>query len=332
MAKEAPYKLVEKNLYPHIKMKTGYIVGGTARNELSTDEVMAMVIGKLREAAESYMSCSVRHAVFTVPRHYYDSPWRQTEFAGHIAGVRVARMLDEPIAAAVAHGLHRRLRNEGVALVLHVGGATTEASLMVLDDGVFDFLGGRHDAFLGGDDFDRRVVDYFTALMKRKHGRDISNDTQALAKLRTACEHAKKALSTRRQAEVVVESLGLAETLTRAEFEELNGDLFGEVVKLVHRAMVGADRELDGRSIWDAVDEVLLVGGSAVIPEIQRLVRDYFGGRKKVAVHAGVKPDEVVTLGGALLTRADAGGYPCMGVDGRRQRGYHSDWCDNRRW
>ncbi|KAK1602379.1 hypothetical protein QYE76_016530 [Lolium multiflorum] len=297
--KTVPYKLVEKNSNPLIQVKPN---GGVAK-EYGAEQITAMIIAKLREAAEAYIGRDVRYAIFTVPQHYNQAPTESTRYAGQIAGVRATRMLDEPIAAAVAYGLHQKLREEGNALVLHVGGGTAEASVLTLVDGVFQFYSARHDPFLGGADFDQRIVDHFVELIKQKHGKDITNDKKAHGKLRTACEQAKKVLSTRRHAQLAIESLvdGLdfMETLTRAKFEELNHDLFLKVIALLDRVMVEAELEKKR----NMVDEILLIGGSTMIPKIQRLVRDYFDGKE---VNASLKPDEVVSLGAALLTHPSA--------------------------
>ena len=168
--------------------------------EFTVEQITAMVIARLREAAEAYIGRGVRYAIFTVPQHYHQAPTESTRYAGRIAGVCDTRILDEPIAAAVAYDLHQKLGEDGNALVLHLGGGTAEASVLTLVDGVFQFHSARHDPFLGGDDFDRRIVDHFVELIKQKHGKDISNDKEAHGKLRTACEQAKKVLSTRRHA------------------------------------------------------------------------------------------------------------------------------------
>ncbi|CAM0950315.1 unnamed protein product [Alopecurus aequalis] len=289
--KTVPYKLVEKNSNPHIQVKTN---GGVAK-EFGAEQITAMLITKLREAAEAYIGHGVRYAVFTIPQHYHHAPTESTRYAAWISGVRATRMLDEPIAAAVAYGLHRKLREDGNALILHVGGGTAEASVLTLVDGVFRFHSARHDP----------IVDHFVELIEQKHGKDISNDKEAHGKLRTACEQAKKVLSTRRHAQLTIESLvdGLdfSETLTRAKFEELNHDLFLRVIALLDRVMVEAKLEKKKNMI----DEIVLIGGSTMIPKIQRLIKDYFDGKE---VNARLKPDEVVTLGAALLTHPSADG------------------------
>ncbi|XP_025800180.1 heat shock 70 kDa protein BIP3-like [Panicum hallii] len=191
-------------------------------------------------------------------------------------------VLSEPTAAANAYGVDEHLRDEGNVVVLHVGVGTAEASVLTLVDGVYyEALGLENDPFFGGQDFDRRIMDHFVRLVRNKHGKDIGNDrAAALDKLRTACERAKKTLSHQDHARVTVESLvdgvDLAEPLTRAEFEELNHDLFLKVVELVDKVVSQAQvYYMDSKLV---IDEVVLIGGSTMIPKVRELVREYFGG------------------------------------------------------
>jgi endoplasmic reticulum chaperone BiP len=315
-----PYKVVKKDIRPHIEVKTN---DGSVTRQVSIDDVAAVVFAKLRETAEAYLGRKIRHAVFTLPgQHRSDAARETVKFAAARAGLRPMRILDEPIAAAIAYGLHRKLRDDGNVLVLHVGGGTAEASVLTFADDVFDFLGGGLDPYFGGEDFDRRVVDYFVQLIKVKHGKDISDGGAALGKLRSACEDAKKTLSSQEHAQVEIKSLfdgvDLSETLTRSRFEELNHDLFLKVVEMIDTVMSQAEL---GKGM---VDEVVLIGGSTMIPKIRKIVRDYLGGKE---VNTKLKPDEAVTFGAALLSHPAAHGYPCMGVDNRYQIGGPSDSC-----
>ncbi|KAM3272173.1 hypothetical protein ACQJBY_042402 [Aegilops geniculata] len=295
---------------------------GAVKN-LGADEITAMVLAKLRESAEAYLGRAIQEAIVTVPQQYNDPSRYLMLRAAELAGLRVTRMIDEPTAVAVAHGLHRKLRDEGNVLVLHVGGGTSDARVMSYVDGVFKFMGAEEDPFFGGQDFDQRIVDHFVKLIKEKHGKDLlSNDDNgsALGRLRTACEQAKKALSSQDVAELSIKSLvdgvDFSGSLTRAEL-----DLFLRAMALVEGAMRQA--ELDKNK--DLFDEIVLVGGSTMIPGIRRLVADYFDGRKLKNINALVMPDQTVTLGAALLSHPTANGYPCMGGD-RRQWGYSTDW------
>ncbi|XP_022679604.1 luminal-binding protein 4 [Setaria italica] len=318
-----PYKVVEKDVRPHIQMETK---DGVVRH-LSIEAMTATVFAKLKDMAEAHLGRKVQHAVFTLPQHYCTEAARDAVLdTGNYAGLHAVRILDEPIAAAVAYGLHGKLRDEGNVLVLHVGGGTAEASVLTFADGVFEFLGAHLEPFFGGDDFDRRVMDHFIGLVRDKYGRDISNDRAALRKLRAACEDAKKTLSGEDLALVNVESLvdgvDLSEPLTRAKFEELNHDLFPKVIELVDTAMSQAEL---GKEKRELIDEVILIGGSTMIPKVRELIKDYFEGKKEL--NTKLKPDEAVAFGATLLSHPSASGYPCMGVNNRHQIGGASDNC-----
>ncbi|TVU50909.1 hypothetical protein EJB05_02306 [Eragrostis curvula] len=271
--------------------------------QLAVDKIASMLIAQLKEKAEEHLGRKVEYAVVTVPLHFHDAPKWAIRFAGKLArlDIEVDAMVTEPVAAAAAYGLHRKLREDGNVLVLRVGGGTADASILTLIDGSFDIFGYGYDHFLGGDDFDQRVVDYFVQLIKTKHGKDISEDRIALGKLRTACERAKKALSSQDRVQVNVESLfdgvDFSELLLRSDFEQLNDDLFKKVIALVEEAMVDAELEKN------MIDEIVLVGGSTMIPKIQKLVKDYFGGK---APNIRVKPDEAIALGAAVLVHSQA--------------------------
>ncbi|KAK3126131.1 hypothetical protein QOZ80_7AG0552130 [Eleusine coracana subsp. coracana] len=321
-----PYKVTEKDMRPHIEVKTNG-AGSVTTRQVSIDDMAIAVLARLKATAEAYLDCrKIRHAVFTLPEQFHSDTAREAvKFAAAMAGLSTMRILDEPITAATAYGLHRKLRDEGNVLVLHVGSGTAEATVMTFTDGVFDFLGGDLDPYLGGQDFDQRIVDHFVQLIKDKYGKDIIsiNDDGGCDILKTACEDAKKALSCRQeQVQIKIESLfdgvDLSETLTRDKFEELSHDLFQRAVQTIDTVM--SDAEVDK----GMVDEVVLIGGSAMIPKVRKIVRDYFGGKE---LNTKLKPDEVVTFGAALLSHPTANGYPYMGVDNRYQIGAGSDAC-----
>ncbi|PUZ62983.1 hypothetical protein GQ55_3G030500 [Panicum hallii var. hallii] len=197
--------------------------------------VASMVIAQLKVKAEEYLGRQVRYAIMTVPQHFGGASMQDAENAAKIAGLEIVDMVSEPVAVAVAYDLRRKLRKGGNALVLHVGGGTAFASVVtVLMDGSLGVLLHRNDPFLGGDDFDQRIVDYFAKLVKMKHGKDISEDLVALGKLRAACERAKKALSDQDHVQVTVKSLidgvDFSQPFSRSEFEELNDDSSAELL------------------------------------------------------------------------------------------------------
>ncbi|KAJ1280354.1 hypothetical protein BS78_04G225800 [Paspalum vaginatum] len=290
----APYKIVARDDdSPSIQVKAK----DSSFKQVGLTEMASMVIGELKSKAEEQLGHTPHYAVMTIPQHFGLASWMEALRTGRTAGLDVVSTVSEPTAIAAAHGLHMKLREGGNALVLHVGGGTSDASVVTLMDGAPQVTGYWDDPFLGGDDFDQRIVDYFAKLVKAKHGIDISQDRVALGKLRTACEHAKKALSSQEHVQVPVGSLAdgvdFLEPLSRSKFEELNDDLFRKVVALVDRVLAEAELQRSKNKI----DEIVLVGGSSMIPKIQRLVKDYFGGREP---NVSVKPDEAVALGAAL--------------------------------
>ncbi|CAL4896857.1 unnamed protein product [Urochloa decumbens] len=297
--KRAPYKITARDFNtPTIPVKSK---DGTLE-QLDLAKVASMVIAQLKDKAEEHLGRRVEYAVMTIPQHFSGLSRDTAYRAGRIAKLDVVQMVPEPTAIAVAYGLHKKLREDGNALVLRVGGGTSDASIVTLMDDNFEVFGYRNDPFLGGDDFDQRIVDYFAKLIKAKHGKDIiSDDKSALGKLRTACEQAKKALSSQEQVQVTIESLfdgvDFSEPLLRSKFEELNGDIFGKLIALVDEIMAQAGLERRSK-----IDEIVLAGGSAMIPKIQRLVKDYFGGREP---NIRVKPGEAVALGAVVYVHSD---------------------------
>ncbi|XP_022683538.1 heat shock 70 kDa protein BIP4 [Setaria italica] len=241
-----------------------------------------MVIAQLKDKAMEYLGGPVDYAVMTIPQHYSGRSRDTAMMAGMLAGLHIVDMVPEPISVAVAYGLRTKLREGANALVLHVGGGTADASVVTLMD---------------RDDFDQKVVDYFAELVRMKHGKDAGGDSIALAKLRTACERAKKALSNQEHVQVTVESLfdgvDFSETLSRSKFEELNDDAFRRVVALVRRVMLEAEERRGNIKI----DEIILVGTSTMIPKIQRLVKESFNGMEP---SIRVKPDEAAALGAVV--------------------------------
>ncbi|CAL4943990.1 unnamed protein product [Urochloa decumbens] len=296
--KYLPYKVVNKGGKPYVEvpMKKG---GGVERKAFSPEEISAMILSKMRETAESYLGGRVAGAVVTVPAYFNDAQRQATKDAGAIAGLDVPRIINEPTAAAIAYGLDRK--QGGAAgemmnvLVYDLGGGTFDVSVLSLDRGVFEVLATSGDTHLGGEDFDRRVMDHFIRLIKRRHGKDITNDGRAMGKLRRECERAKRALSSQHQVRVEIESLfdgvDFSETLTRAKFEELNMDLFKKTLGPIKKAL--ADAKLDKSDI----DEIVLVGGSTRIPKVRELLTEMFDGKEP---NKGINPDEAVAYGAAV--------------------------------
>lgn len=231
--------------------------------------------------------------IFISAAYFNDAQRQATKDAGTIAGLDVARIINEPTAAAMAYGLDKK--EEINVLVFDLGGGTFDVSVLTMDNGVFEVLATSGDTHLGGEDFDHRVMNYFIKLIKKKYGKDISQDGKALGKLRRECERAKRALSNQHQVRVEIESLfdgiDFSEPLTRARFEDLNMDLFKKTMEPVKRALEDANLKKSD------IHEIVLVGGSTRIPKVQQLLKDFFDGREP---SKGVNPDEAVAHGAAI--------------------------------
>jgi endoplasmic reticulum chaperone BiP len=257
------------------------------------EEISAMILQKMKEIAENYLGETVKNAVVTVPAYFNDAQRQSTKDAGVIAGLNVARIINEPTAAAIAYGLNKK--GERNILVFDLGGGTFDVSLLTIDDGFFEVVATNGDTHLGGEDFDNRLMKHFVDGLKKRKGIDISKDQKALARLRKACEAAKRQLSSQPEARVEVDSLtegfDYSEKITRAKFEELNMDLFKGTLKPVEAVL--ADAKLKKSDIED----IVLVGGSTRIPKVQQLLKDFFNGKE---LNRGINPDEAVAFGAAV--------------------------------
>ncbi len=262
----------------------------------SPPEISAMVLQKLKQAAEDYLGEKVTDAVITVPAYFNDAQRQATKDAGRIAGLNVQRIINEPTAAALAYGLDKK-KDETIA-VYDFGGGTFDISVLEVGEGVVEVKATNGDTHLGGDDLDDRVIQWLVAEFKKNEGIDLSRDRMALQRLKEGAEKAKIELSTAMETEinlpfVTADASGpkhLQVKLTRAKFEQLVDDLLQRSMGPVKQAL--ADAGVDPKKI----DEVVLVGGSTRIPRVQQLVRDYFGKEP----HKGVNPDEVVAVGAAV--------------------------------
>ncbi|KAJ3292339.1 ATPase with role in protein import into the ER [Borealophlyctis nickersoniae] len=286
--KHFPFKVVNKDGKPYIQVK----VKGQDK-VFSPEEISAMVLGKMKEIAESYLGTKVTHAVVTVPAYFNDAQRQATKDAGTIAGLTVARIINEPTAAAIAYGLGSK--KEQNILVFDLGGGTFDVSILTIDDGVFEVLATNGDTHLGGEDFDHRLIDHFVKLYKKKTGKDPKSDPKAIGKLKREVEKAKRALSSQMSVRVEIEAFhqgnDLSETLTRAKFEEINMDLFKKTLKPVERVLKDAGL---GKT---EIHEIVLVGGSTRIPKVQQLIEDFFNGKQ---ANKGINPDEAVAYGAAV--------------------------------
>jgi molecular chaperone DnaK (HSP70) len=293
-----PFKTLNKNGKPHIKVNTA-----SGEKVLMPEEVSAMVLTKMKQIAEDYLSTNVTHAVVTVPAYFNDAQRAATKDAGTIAGLNVIRIINEPTAAAIAYGLNEKSSGEKNVLVFDLGGGTFDVSLLTIADGVFEVVATNGDTHLGGEDFDQRVMEHFIKLFKKKTGKDLRSDERAVQKLRREVEKAKRSLSASHQTRIEVESLfdsqDFSETLTRAKFEELNMDLFRSTLVPVKKVLEDADMKKTD------IDEIILVGGSTRIPKVQQLVKEFFNGKEP---SRGVNPDEAVAYGAAVQACILSGG------------------------
>ena len=260
----------------------------------SAEEISAMILVKMKEVAESYLGREVKNAVVTVPAYFNDSQRQATKDAGTIAGLNVLRIINEPTAAAIAYGLDKRDGERNV-LIFDLGGGTFDVSLLTIEDGIFEVKATAGDTHLGGEDFDNRMVNHFIAEFKRKHKKDITGNPRSLRRLRTACERAKRTLSSSANASVEIDSLfdgvDFYTSITRARFEDLNGDLFRACLEPVEKVM--RDAKMDKSQVHD----VVLVGGSTRIPKVQNMLSDYFNGKEP---NRSINPDEAVAYGAAV--------------------------------
>ncbi len=297
--------LHEIKLVPYKVVKAA---NGDARVDIrgkvySPPEVSAMILRKLKEAAEAYLGEKVTKAVITVPAYFNDSQRQATKDAGTIAGLDVLRIINEPTAASLAYGLDKK--KDEVIAVYDLGGGTFDISILEIGDGVFEVKATNGDTHLGGDDFDQRVMDWIAEEFRKEHGIDLRKDRMALQRLKEAAEKAKMELSTTLQTEInlpfiTADASGpkhLVMTLTRAKLESLVADLVERTMEPCRQAMK------DAGVTAKQIDEVILVGGQTRMPKVQEVVRELFGREP----HKGVNPDEVVAVGAAIQAAVLAG-------------------------
>ncbi|GCC26818.1 heat shock cognate 71 kDa protein-like [Chiloscyllium punctatum] len=288
--KHWPFKVINDSSRPKVEVQH--------KGETKTfyaEEISSMVLAKMREIAEAYLGKSISSAVITVPAYFNDSQRQATKDAGTISGLNVLRIINEPTAAAIAYGLDKRVGVECNVLIFDLGGGTFDVSILTIEDGVFEVKSTAGDTHLGGEDFDNRMVNHFVEEFKRKYKKDISGNKRAVRRLHTACERAKRTLSSSSQASLEIDSLfegiDFYTSITRARFEELNSDLFRGTLEPVEKAL--RDAKMDKSQIH----EIVLVGGSTRIPKIQKLLQDLFSGKE---LNKSINPDEAVAYGAAV--------------------------------
>ncbi|VVT45273.1 uncharacterized protein SAPINGB_P000695 [Magnusiomyces paraingens] len=288
--KHFPFKVIDKNGKPAIQVQ---FKGET--KVFQPEEISSMVLTKMKETAESFLGSKVSDAVITVPAYFNDSQRQATKDAGLIAGLNVLRIINEPTAAAIAYGLDKGAKEERKVLIFDLGGGTFDVSLLTIEDGIFEVNATAGDTHLGGEDFDNRLVNHFIEEFKRKNKKDLSSNQRALRRLRTACERAKRTLSSSAQTTIEIDSLyegiDFYTSITRARFEELCGDLFRSTLEPVEKVL--RDAKIDKSQVHD----IVLVGGSTRIPKVQKLVSDFFNGKEP---SKSINPDEAVAYGAAV--------------------------------
>ena len=295
-----PFKVVDSGGKPKIEVEWK-----GERQSFLPEEISAAVLQKMKATAEAYLGESVRDAVVTVPAYFNDSQRQATKDAGAIAGLNVLRIINEPTAAALAYGLDRVGVDKGErnVLIFDCGGGTHDLSVLTLDDGVFEVKSTAGDTHLGGEDFDNALVSYCSDDFKKKTKVDVTGNARALRRLRTACERAKRALSSATQATVEVDSMAEGHdyqtTITRAKFESLCEAFFRRTVAPLDNLL--RDAKLDKSQIH----EIIMVGGSSRIPKVRQLVSEYFNGKK---LNDSVNPDEAVAYGAAVQAHILTGG------------------------
>jgi L1 cell adhesion molecule like protein len=261
----------------------------------SPEEISSMVLIKMKEIAEAFLGSTVTDAVVTVPAYFNDSQRQATKDAGLIAGLNILRIINEPTAAAIAYGLDKNDKTEKNILIFDCGGGTFDVSILNIDDSVFEVLATAGDTHLGGEDFDTILVEHFVEEFRRKNKHDISENKKALRRLRTACERAKRTLSSATTANIEVDSLydgiDFNSTITRAKFENLCDSLFRKTMTPVEQVLK------DSKLSKSQIDEVVLVGGSTRIPKIQQLLSEFFNGKE---LCKSINPDECVAYGAAI--------------------------------
>ncbi|MBE0513604.1 molecular chaperone DnaK [Sulfurimonas sp.] len=297
MMSEENAKAAHDKVTYNIVDKDGMAAVDVAGKIYTPQEISAKILSKLKEDAEAYLGSTVTDAVITVPAYFNDAQRKATKDAGTIAGLNVLRIINEPTASALAYGLDSK--NDENVLVYDLGGGTFDVTVLEISEGTFEVLSTDGNAFLGGDDFDNKIVDYLNSEFKNTHGIDLKNDKMALQRLKDAAENAKKELSSSTETEINLPFITMTEAgpqhlvtkLTRAKFESMIENLVEETIDHIKTAM--KESGLDN----NAIKEIIMVGGSIRVPLAQKMVSEYFGGK---TLNKSVNPDEVVAAGAAI--------------------------------
>ncbi|CAI9092420.1 OLC1v1027649C2 [Oldenlandia corymbosa var. corymbosa] len=265
--------------------------------QFAPEEISSMILTKMKHIAETYIGSEVNDAVVTVPAYFDHSQRHATMNAGKIAGLNVLRIINEPTAAAIAYGFDKSSSITGKrnVLIFDLGGGTFDVSILAIESSKIEVKGTAGDTHLGGEDFDARLVDHFIKVFSRKHNKDINGNPKSIRRLRTACERAKRILSSSAETRIDIDSLfegiDFSATITRPKFEELNSDLFLKCIGTVEKCLT------DSQMNKNTIDDVVMVGGSSRIPKVQQMLQDLLDGKK---VCRDINPDEAVAYGAAI--------------------------------
>lgn len=285
-----PFKVISKDSKPYFQVQHENLT-----KTFSPEEISAMILTKMKQIASVYLGTDVTDAVVTVPAYFTDAQRQATKDAGVIAGLNILRIINEPTAAALAYGLDKTSNKSINVCIYDFGGGTLDCTILTLTDGIFKVRATGGNAHLGGEDIDNKLVEYCVAEFKRKNGCDMSANPKSIRRLRTACERAKRSLSSTAQTTIEIDSIydgiDLSVDLSRAKFEGLCMDIFKKALDPVSQVLT------DSKLRRDQIDEIVLVGGSTRIPRIKQMLSDLFGGKK---LNESVNPDEAVAYGAAI--------------------------------
>ena len=285
-----PFKVINVKGSPNVK-----VMHMKQEKTFSPEQISAAILTNMKQIAESQLGVKIVDAVITVPAYFNDGQRQATKDAGTIAGLNVLKILSEPTAAAVAYGRFMKIKTQKNVLIFDLGGGTFDVSIVTISDGDFSVQAVGGDTHLGGTDFTNKLVDHFLAVIKRKHGEDLSSKQKALRRLRSSCEDAKCTLSFSMSADLNIEGLfennDFYETIYREKFEQLCLPLFEKTIEIVEQTLDGAELS------WKQISDIILVGGSTRIPKLQEMLKKFFGGRELIK---SINPDEAVAYGAAV--------------------------------